>query len=90
MDLTTIAAREQELRRLLKDLRLSMSNKRESLARDEETEAGYLTELGTLQSEALSAFERTRTVGVAVDNGASVSTTHEFDQAAVFNTGAPQ
>ena len=61
--LTEIAAREQELRKALRDLRLSMNNKRESLARDEAEEGKCLDELNDLAHEAAEAFDRARNIG---------------------------
>lgn len=64
-DLTTIAAVEQETRKQLKDLRLAMRNKRDSLARDEAEEATLLERAEELQREALACFEATRAAGLA-------------------------
>lgn len=61
--LTEIAAREQEVRKALRDVRLAINNKRDSLARDEETEAGLLSELDELATEAGAAFDRARAIG---------------------------
>lgn len=61
--LTEIAAREQELRKALRDLRLSMNNKRASLDKDEADEGKILDELNTLAHEAAEAFERARAIG---------------------------
>ena len=61
--LTEIAAREQEVRKALRDVRLAINNKRDSLARDEAEEAKLLSELDDLAGEATAAFDRARAIG---------------------------
>ncbi len=63
-DLTTIAAQERETRTLLRDLRLSIQNKRASLANDEAQEAKLLDFLDELEAEARAAFTASRGVGL--------------------------
>lgn len=63
-DLTTIAAQERETRTALRDLRLSIQNKRASLANDEAQEAKLLGLLNELETEAGAAFAAAREIGL--------------------------
>lgn len=63
-DLTTIAAVEGEKRRQLRDVRLANVNRRAELERGENEEAGLMLEINQLETEALVAFERTRSAGL--------------------------
>lgn len=98
--LTEIAAREQEVRKLLAAKRLSLFNKRESIAREEAEEAEYLEELEQLASEAAEAFDRARNVGkgeVVADGAPPISdaaitdaftrATTPQDQTNIFRSG---
>ena len=62
-DLSTIAAMEQETRKRLKDLRLALFNKRESLVGMEAEERALLDTLSGLEAEAIDAFARARAIG---------------------------
>lgn len=55
---------EGELRKQLRDLRLSIRNKRHSLAADESGEAKLLERLDELSQDAEEAFGRTRNIGL--------------------------
>lgn len=100
--LTEIAAREQEVRKLLSAKRLSLFNKRNSIAAEEAEEAELLSELEQLATEAADAFDRTRNVGkgevvadpLPVPEPGDAKVTEAFtravtpqDQTAVFRNG---
>ena len=78
-DLSTIAAIEQEVRKQLRDLRLSIANKRYSLDRDENEERGLLDKLNELQKDADAAFARTRAIGADENVESAVPESVAFD-----------
>lgn len=103
-DLTTIAAQEQEIRKRLKDLRLAIFNKRESLAASEREEAILLENISELEAEAQEAFARARSIGkgdevatpphIAVEDAAVTDafniavTPQESDKTHIFGNGS--